>query len=145
MLYVFFAHFVFAHFGFQLPPVPPDFSQLGQWVIMPTVLTFLANLVINDFFSKESPQRQALVKFGTFILIGLLGFGLTKLPADFVAGIQPLWVILASVIAAYYAPTVIRQVWTGIQRFGQALFAIALGLAFGRTLGHDSFKAFIAH
>lgn len=104
-----------------IPPIPSDFGQLSQWLIMPGVLIFFANLVINDFFSQDTDQQKNVIKFVVFLVDALVSYALTRLAPDFVASIQPLWAILAAVIAVYYAPTVVTQVWFGLKLLGLRL------------------------
>lgn len=109
-----------------MPTIPVDFSQLSAWLIMPAVLTLLANIAINAFAKQAQPSTQNLVKFVVYLLVALLSFGLTKLSPDFVASIQPLWAIVAAVIAAYYATNAVRQVWFALKLLG---IRLALGQA----------------
>lgn len=88
------------------PPI--DFSQVSSWLLMPATLLLLANIVITNWFSASDQQRKNIVKFIVFILVGLLSYALTLLPPDVVAKIQPLWLVLATVIAAYYAPAAVN-------------------------------------
>ena len=121
-----------------IPPIPTDFGQLSQWLIMPAVLALLANLVINALFSNADPKAQSFIRFGVFIVDGVVSYLLTKLSPDFVASIAPLWAILAAVIAAYYAPTVAQQIWVGFQLLG-------LRLLMGRDSFASAYKMSIKH
>ncbi len=105
----------------MFPPIPTDFGQLSHWLIMPGVLILFASLVINNAFSQASDQQKNVVKFIVFIADALVSFVLTKLSPDFIASIEPLWEILAAVIAVYYAPTVVSQLWGGLQLLGMRL------------------------
>lgn len=104
-----------------IPPLPSDLGQVAQWLILPIVLVAIANWVITTFFAKLAPQQQSVAKLGVFILIGLGAYGLSQLSPDVIAKIEPLWEILASVIAAYFAANVVKQVWTGLQLLGERL------------------------
>ena len=106
------------HLLFQLPPIPTDFSLVPGWLIMPTVLAFLANLFINEFASNDNDQQKSLLKFAVFLVDGLVSYILTRFAPDQIASIEPLWVIFAGVITAYYAPQVVSQIWTGFQLLG---------------------------
>lgn len=105
----------------MIPPLPSDLGQVAQWIILPIVLIAIANFVIRTWFAAQSPERQSIVKLGVFILIGLLSYGLTLLPPDVIAKIEPLWAILASVIAAYFAANIVKQVWSGLKLIGDRL------------------------
>ena len=104
-----------------IPPLPADFAQLAQWLVMPAVLGLIANLIINDFFASATPKKQNVVRFVTFIVAGIVSFGLTRLAPDFVVSIEPLWAVLAGVIGAYYAVNVAQQIWVGFQLLGLRL------------------------
>lgn len=104
-----------------IPPIPSDFGQLSQWLIMPGVLIFFANLVINDFFSQDTDQQKSVIKFIVFVVDALVSYALTRLAPDFVASIEPLWAILAAVIAVYYAPTVVTEIWFSLKLLGLRL------------------------
>ena len=117
-----------------IPPIPTDFSQLAQWLLMPSILTLIANLVINAFFVSDNVQQKSAVKFIVFAVVGFVSFGLTKLAPDFVASIEPLWAILAGVIAAYYAPTVVVTAWNGLRLLG-------LRMLFGQVAAQNIYIA----
>ncbi len=121
-----------------IPPIPNDFGQLAQWLVMPAVLALLANLVINAFFSAADANTTNLIRFVVFIVDGLVSFALTKLAPECVASIQSLWAILAAVIMAYYAPTVAQQIWVGAQLLG-------LRLLMGRDNFALAYKQSIKH
>lgn len=110
-------------------PLPTDLGQLKDWLIMPAVLSLIANLVINAFFSTEDSDRKNIVKFVTFLVIGVVSFLLSKLSPDFIMSLEPLWLMLVAVITAYYTPTAVRQLWFGLQLLGVRL-----------VLGHEIAK-----
>lgn len=121
----------------NFPPIPIDFSQVPAWLIMPSVLILFASLVIDNFFKQSTDQQKNFIKFVVFIIDALVSFLLTKLSPDFVASIEPLWAILAAVIAVYYAPTVIKQVWAGVKMAALAIYAVTLRFAFGPEKAHE--------
>lgn len=102
-------------------PLPTDLSQVGQWLIMPAVLAMIANIIVNGFFANETPDRQATVKLASFIGIGVVSYLLSLIAPDVISRIEPLWAIIASVIAAYYATNAVRQIWYGLQLVGERI------------------------
>jgi len=109
---------MFHIFAQAIPPIPTDFTQLGAWLLMPAVIALFANLVITEFASNDTPDQKNFVRFIVFIVDGLASYGLTLFAPAFVTAIQPLWAILATAIAAYYAPQAIGQIWFGMQLLG---------------------------